>query len=167
MTKQVSHQTVRLSRGSHTCARAGMCVMELASVLSRNSSRTGPAQSRLSLALFSGGTTTRLTPTGGRTFTPYAANAVGTRRKRKIERRRAAHCLAVSRSIQPWLGLSGIPQRLSAMLSGSGAGAYAAFILARPNAHSTALALLDDLVRMGGIAVFPDTAPPSWRPAKR
>lgn len=160
-----SHQTVKLSRGRHDRPEDGMCVMELASVLAGGPFTDQPRSVSPVIGAFLRTYNDVVDQDRRADLYRYAAKAVGTRRKRTLERHRAARCLAVSRSVDPWLGMTGVRERIFAVAIGYGK--YAGRTLGRSGAHAEALALIDELVRMGGTSIFPDTAPPSWREVRK
>ncbi len=142
-----------------------MCVMELASVLAGGRFTDQPRSVSPVIGAFLRIYNDVVDAERRADLYPYAAKAVDTRRQRTVERRRAARCLAMSRSVEPWLGIARLRARIFA--AGNGYGAYAALALARCGAHADALALLDELVRMGGTSGVPDTAPSSWRRVRK
>jgi hypothetical protein len=90
---ELSHQTVRLSRGRHATPAHGMCVMELASVLAGE--RFGDHPHSVSPVI--GGLLRHYNDAvdGERrqALIPYAALVVGTRASGDVERERARRCV--------------------------------------------------------------------------
>jgi len=146
----VSHQTVRLSAGGHSHAAAGMCVMELSSVLAGEAFGDSPRAVCPVIAMFLRYYNDLLDDRRRQQLIPYAAHVVGTRADARTEARRARLCrrwvLSVARPgfrRRPFWTMLGLrrSQRHDA------AAAYAALVAAAsPDYHARALELLDSLI---------------------
>jgi hypothetical protein len=142
-----SHQTVRLARGRHASHHAGVCVMELASMLADE-----PFSDRAR----------SISPTIGAVLRTYndgvddvlrqdlyavAAVIVGTAARRSVERERISRCLSFAYDHGTQL-----PGRRAALglATSEAAGALAARAALDVGAHDELLALVDELVEMSG-----------------
>src|SRR4051794_1008396 len=94
-----SHQTVRLSPGRHRSPNAGVCVMELASMLAEEpfSDRAGTVSPVIGafLRTYNDG----LDDERRQDLYPIASLVVGTARARAVEDERAARCLHFAREL--------------------------------------------------------------------
>jgi hypothetical protein len=164
-----SHQTVRLARGRHASRRAGVCVMELASMLAHE-----PFSDR----------TPSISPTIGAFLRTYndgldqerrqdlysvAAAIVGTASGRAVERERIDRCLAFALRHG---GRTPASRASLALATPEPAGAWAALTALKSGAHDEALSLVDELVapssrraRWRRVA-DPARAPAKWAGAK-
>jgi hypothetical protein len=154
MSPEPSHQTVRLSRGRHRSPSAGVCVMELASMLggepfSDRSRSVSPVIGAF-LRTYNDG----VDDLRRQDLYRVAAEVVGTAEGREAERRRAALCLAFAREH----GLAAPRGRgAMAMATPEAAGTHAArAALAAEDGHTAALAFVERLVAVRG--------PTAWRP---
>src|ERR1051326_9010290 len=88
----VSHQTVRLEAGNHPHAAAGMCVLELASVLSDDEFDAYPASVCPVIAAFLRCYNDLVDDRRRQDLIGCAAAVVGSRATRDVETRRARLC---------------------------------------------------------------------------
>jgi hypothetical protein len=141
-----SHQVVRLSRGRHAAPDAGVCAMELASMLAHE-----PFSDR----------SPSISPTIGAFLRTYndgvdddrrqdlyavAAAVVGTAGSRSVERARINTCLLFA--MRNGSGTRS-PRASLALATPEPAGAWAAMTALESGAHDDALALIDELVALG------------------
>lgn len=159
MTDQIpSHQTVRLSRGRHKSVAEGACVMELASMLAGEAFTDDPRSVSPVIADFLRTYNDLLDDDRRQDLYRYAAEVVGTRARRRVERRRARECrrwacAAVERSLRGpwgrrvWTVLRLVPRCDTAAKTA----AYTAVWSAEPDddaAHLAALELIERLISM-------------------
>jgi hypothetical protein len=145
-----SHQTVRLSAGGHADAGAGMCVMELASVLAGEAFSPYPESVCPVIAIFLRYYNDLLDDGRRQELIPYAAHVVGTRADSQTEARRARACRRwVARIARPGLRHRPVWTLLGLRRGqrNNAAAAYAALVAAAsPDYHEPALRLLDRLI---------------------
>jgi hypothetical protein len=149
----VSHQTVTLSRGKHTSARSGACVMELASMLAGEEFTDRPASVCPVVAAFLRAYNDAVDDRRRQDLYRYASAAVGTRAPAAIMRRRATRCLDEMRALRRWPlgtliaprtlpdsvpGMERLAGRLARELQRSGIGS-----------HERAMRLMDELLAIG------------------
>ena len=91
-TGLVSHQTVRLSKGRHPSPAAGMCVMELASVLAGEPFTDHPRSVSPVIGAFLRAYNDLTDDRRRQDLKPLAADAVGTRGRTQVELARLARC---------------------------------------------------------------------------
>jgi hypothetical protein len=96
----VSHQTARLFAGRHADPREGVCVMELASLLSGEPFGDAPHSVCPVLAGFLRGYNDRLDHARRQDLIRFAAEAVGTRADSGVEAARARRCLEFALTIR-------------------------------------------------------------------
>jgi hypothetical protein len=139
------HQTVRLSPGTHASPDDGMCVMELASVLSGERFSDRPRAVCPVIAAFLRRYNDSVDDARRRDLLPFAAKAVGTRGSHVDRRDRARRCVEWN----PEAG--GAPRRrlLFASTAAAHADAAARVAAADPRRHRRALRLVEDLVAVG------------------
>jgi hypothetical protein len=142
-----SHQTVRLARGRHASQQAGVCVMELASMLanepfSDRSRSISPTIGAL-LRTYNDG----LDDVRRQDLYAVAAAIVGTAARRSVERERISLCLTFAQ--QQGMPLPGRRAALG-LATSEAAGALAARAGLDAGAHDETLALVDQLVALGG-----------------
>lgn len=161
MSGTANHQTVRIARGRHASPADGACVMELASMLAGERFSDRPRCVDPVIGAFLRAYNDRLGYVRRQGLYPFAARAVGTRRGRRLTRRRRDLCLAwagllagdagtVSRRLALWRARAWIALVLGvapALRLGGGAGIYAARRAVASDDHDGALALLDALLR--------------------
>lgn len=147
-----SHQTVRLSAGRHGSPAQGVCVMELASMLAGERFSDHPRTACPVIAAFLRAYNDHVDDARRQDLLPYAAEVVGTRAIRDVTLARAELCRRfVERLEGP--GGSGLRGRLTRRAGPKRLGARAgrAAALNRERwAHSTALALVETLIRCDG-----------------
>jgi len=90
---ELSHQTVRLSRGRHGSPSLGMCVMELASTLAGERFSDHPHSVSPVIAGLLRQYNDAVDDERRQALIPYAALAVGTRSSKEVERARARRCV--------------------------------------------------------------------------
>jgi hypothetical protein len=147
MSTVPSHQTVRLSRGRHASRSAGACVMELASMLADEPFSDRSRSISPTIGAFLRTYNDGVDDASRQDLYPVAAAVVGTAARRSVERERISRCLAFA---------SEHGARLPGRRAGLGlatpeaAGSWAALMALRTGAHADALALVDELVALGG-----------------
>jgi hypothetical protein len=94
-----SHQTIRLSRGSHAGPHQGACVMELASMLAGEPFGDHPACASPVIAALLRAYNDRVGDERRQALRPYAALVVGTRGDDGVEAARAARCRTWTRDM--------------------------------------------------------------------
>ena len=156
-----SHQTVRLAAGSHGDPGAGVCVVELASMLADEPFSAYPSCVCPVIAAFMRTYNDLVDDRRRQDLLPYAAAVVGTRATESEERTRARLCRAwVTRIAAPaflqrpfWTTLS-----LNRAVRNGAAATYAAMVAVNTEVpgerHRSALALIDELLAV-------PTAPPT------
>jgi predicted component of type VI protein secretion system len=155
MSPEPSHQTVRLSRGRHRSPSAGVCVMELASMLggepfSDRSRSVSPVIGAF-LRTYNDG----IDDERRQDLYRVAADVVGTAEGREAERRRAAMCLAFARE-HGLLAPRGRGAMAMATPEAAGTHAARAALLTVHDGHAAALAFVERLIAVRG--------PTAWRP---
>jgi hypothetical protein len=159
----ISHQTVRLGKGRHSSPAAGMCVMELASVLAGEPFSDHPRAVCPVIASLLRTYNDVVDPERRQRLIPYAAAVVGTRAGRGVRRRRAARCAAwaTERGGRPHGRQSrrGLAGGYRARL-GAGGTAMARWAIAtmRPlddDDHAAVLALIDELIELDSTPTAP------------
>ena len=158
----ISHQTVRLSRGSHVSRADGVCVMELASMLAGERFSDHPKSVSRVIAAFLRAHNDAIDDTRRQDLYRCAAQVVGTRTTRATERARLARCERELADLHPRRrpkSMRWIPRTLRALAPSSSISGCLDHLAKRlcmsDDGHRRALALVDDLV---GIQVPP--APP-------
>lgn len=152
----VSHQTVRLTRGSHRAPADGACVMELASMLAGEEFSDRPRSVCPVIGAFLRSYNDSIDDDARQRLYSYAAKVVGTRGGRRARRARARRCRRFAAG-RPWPLLAG---RWSGERAGIRAGLAAADPSAGPG-REAALRFLDELISTG--ACRPDEAPVTHR----
>jgi hypothetical protein len=121
---ELSHQTVKLSRGRHGAPMLGMCVMELASTLAGERFSDHPRSVSPVIAGLLRQYNDGVDDDRRQALIPYAALCVGTRASREVERERARRCrewaIAHGRPLPRWR------LALARLRSGPSCGAWAA-----------------------------------------
>ena len=92
-----SHQTVRLARGRHASRQAGVCVMELASMLAHEPFSDRARSVSPTIGAFLRTYNDGLDDTRRQDLYPVASAIVGTAGRRGVERARISRCLAFAR----------------------------------------------------------------------
>jgi hypothetical protein len=147
-----SHQTARLSRGSHTKPEEGVCVMELASMLAGERFTDHPRSVCPVIAAFLRTYNDRVDDDRRQDLYAYAAEVVGTRADRTSRRARLDLCQRfadrVAREAAPR------PPSLPCFGRAEWTGRRAALAAAEAShrrGHSMALALLDALIAVAPV----------------
>jgi hypothetical protein len=155
-----SHQTVRLARGRHASQHAGVCVMELASMLAHEPFSDRARSISPTIGAFLRTYNDGLDDDRRQDLYPVAAAVVGSAARRAVERERVNQCLAFAREHG-----GGLPGRRAALgLAAPGAaGAWAARTALDAGVHDEALALVDELIALGGA---PSRWPRAFDPAR-
>ncbi len=154
MATQPSHQTVRLCRGKHSSPAQGVCVMELASMLAGEPFTDRPACADPVIGGFLRAYNDTVDRERRQDLYAVAAQVVGTAAGPAAERARAARCLAFAeahrRPRTRWGRRRHAPS-LAGHLGKDAPGVLAVRSLGRIDDadHADALALVDELVRMG------------------
>jgi hypothetical protein len=143
MAAPISHQTVRLSAGRHRSAHAGVCVMELASMLAdeRFSDRAATVSPVIGafLRTYNDG----LDDERRQDLYPVASLIVGSAARRSVEDERGSRCLAFARRLGARLPRG---RAALALRTPEAAGSIAALAALRAGAHEEALAFVQELV---------------------
>lgn len=160
---ELSHQTVRLSRGRHGAPMLGMCVMELASTLAGERFSDHPRSVSPVIGALLRQYNDSVNDERRQALIPYAALVVGTRGSGEAERERALRCV---RWVAERSG-SRVPRWRAAVARfgrASACGAWAAACVdPRDDAQLAELrGLLDDLIG----PVLEPVAPPAGEPAR-
>jgi hypothetical protein len=155
----VSHQTVRLARGRHASRSAGVCVMELASMLAHEPFSDRARSISPTLGAFLRTYNDGLDDDRRQDLYPVAAAVVGTAARRSVERERISRCLAFAREH----GVRRAGRRAAlGLATPEAAGAWAACAALDSQVHAEALALIDELVALGGRrSLWPRAADPA------
>ncbi len=141
-----SHQTVRLARGRHASRHAGVCVMELASMLADEPFSDRPSSVSPTIGAFLRTYNDGLDDERRQDLYSVAAAIVGTANGRAVERERVGRCLTFALGH----GARTPARRASlALATPEPAGAWAAIAALESAAHDEALALVDELVALG------------------
>src|SRR5919197_4677311 len=140
-----SHQTVRLARGRHASRHAGVCVMELASMLADEPFSDRARCISPTIGAFLRTYNDGLDDERRQDLYPVAAAIVGTAARRAVERERINRCLAFAQQHGTRL-----PGRRAALglATPEAAGALAARAALEAGAHAEALSLVDELVAL-------------------
>jgi hypothetical protein len=175
---------IRLTPGSHSSPREGVCVVELASIIARERFTDHPRCVCPVVGAFLRGFNDRAPYAERQRLAPYAARIVGSRSTRRVTNERRDLCLAWS-GAEPGRGTARrlaarIAMRLRiavfcglgpALRSREGAGQYASRALSARRDSDGAFELLEALLAIGSRG--PSGAPPSatrdngHRPASR
>jgi hypothetical protein len=141
-----SHQTVRLARGRHASRQAGVCVMELASMLADEPFSDRPTSVSPTIGAFLRTYNDGVDDERRQELYSVAAAIVGSASSRRVERERIDRCLAFAlrhRTQRPG------PRASLALATPEPAGTWAAVAALEAGAHEEALALVDELVALG------------------
>lgn len=155
---QVSHQTIKLSRGKHASPEHGACVMELASMLAGERFSDHPRSVSRPLASFLRGYNDLLDEKRRQDLYAYAARTVGTAGPSAVEDARVVRLIAwgdelwdrrASRSLLARLRRS--RTRGERRRDAEPAGSYAVRAIGKitDQRHAEALALVDELIGIG------------------
>src|SRR4051812_38914408 len=140
------HQTVRLARGRYRSAHAGVCVMELASMLAHEPFSDRSPSISPTIGAFLRTYNDGLADERRQDLYAVAALIVGSVRGRATERLRINACLEFA--LAHGSGLPS-PRASLAMATPEPAGAWAAMTALESGAHEDALKLVDELVALG------------------
>ena len=143
----VSHQVARLARGRHASPTVGVCAMELASMLAHEPFSDRSPSISPTIGAFLRTYNDGLDDERRQDLYAVAAAVVGSASGRAAERRRVNACLAFA--LRHGTGIPA-PRASLAMATPEPAGAWAAMTALESGAHDEALALLDELVALGG-----------------
>jgi len=160
-----SHQTVRLSRGRHASRHAGVCVMELASMLAHEPFSDRSRSISPTIGAFLRTYNDGLDDDRRQDLYPVAAAIVGSAARRSVEHERINRCLAFAREHGGRL-----PGRRAALglATPEAAGAWAAKMALATGAHEESMELVDELVALGRRASrWPRAADPARVLAER
>jgi hypothetical protein len=140
------YQVVRLARGRHASPAAGVCAMELASMVAHEPFSDRSPSISPTIGAFLRTYNDGLPDDRRQDLYAVAALVVGSARGRTVERRRVNHCLAFA-----FAHGTGLPSARAslAMATPEPAGAWAAMAALETEAHADALALVDELVALG------------------
>ena len=146
-----THQTVKLSRGSHLSREYGACVMELASMLSGERFSDRPRSVCPVIAAYLRTYNDRIDDGRRQDLYAYAARVVGSRATRTAERERAELCLGWRHELTGRMPFAGREWRLgrSCRLWIAHEAALAAARSTMPDAHPRALAFIDRMLEVG------------------
>jgi hypothetical protein len=156
MMTSTSHQTVRLSRGKHVSPAEGACVMELASMLGGEPFSDHPLSVCPVIGAFLRTYNDSVDDRRRQDLYAYASRVVGSRASYHVERTRQAHLEQWTKEIRRqrhkrlrlprWLGL------LCAGAATDIQAAVAVYEVTRGGSrgHARALALIDELLAIGG-----------------
>ncbi len=156
----ISHQTIKLSRGRHSSPEHGACVMELASMLAGESFSDHPRSVSRPIASFLRGYNDLLDDTRRSDLYRYAAQTVGTAGSGPVEEARVARLLAWGDELWRQRSARSILERLrlrraekERSTDPEPAGTYAVHAIGKvtDETHVAALALVDELIAMGGV----------------
>ncbi len=154
----VSHQTIKLSRGRHSSAEHGACVMELASMLAGEGFSDHPRSVSRPIASFLRGYNDLLDDRRREDLYRYAAQAVGTAGSDALEDERAARLLdwanrlwerRAARSVIDRIRLRRVQRERSTDPEPAGTYAVHAIGKVTDEMHTSALALVDELITIG------------------
>ena len=152
---QVTHQTIRLSKGKHTSKEHGACVMELASMLADEPFSDHPASVCPVIGSLLRAYNDSIDDRRRQDLYAYAARVVDSRGSAELERLRTDH-------VSAWMAKPGarrwtrflFPARLRALspkppLDVLGASAVRSLSTHDDRTHAKMLALIDGLLAMG------------------
>ena len=157
----ISHQTIKLSRGRHSSPEHGACVMELASMLAGESFSDHPRSVSRPIASFLRGYNDLLDDTRRADLYRYAAQTVGTAGPAWVEKARVSRLLAWGDDHWQQRSARSILERMRVRRAQKErstdpepAGTYAVHAIGKitDRTHAVALALVDELIAMGGTA---------------
>ena len=163
----INYQTIKLSRGRHSSPEHGACVMELASMLAGEGFTDHPRSVSRPIASFMRGYNDLLDDRRREDLYRYAAQSVGTAGTWAVEEARAARLLAwadqqwerrAARSVLDRMRLRRASRDRST--DPEPAGTYAVHAIGKVNdeRHAAALALVDELIAIGGEPFAPSAA---------
>jgi hypothetical protein len=141
-----SHQTVRLARGRHASQSAGVCVMELASMLAHERFSDRAPSISPTIGAFLRTYNDGLDDERRQDLYSVAAAIVGSARGRAVERVRIGLCLDFALR---WGARRPASRASLALATPEPAGSWAALAALESGAHAEALELVDTLVAVG------------------
>ncbi len=141
-----SHQTVRLTRGRHASRHAGVCVMELASMLADEPFSDRAPSISPTIGAFLRTYNDGLDDDRRQDLYSIAAAIVGSASRRAVERERINRCLEFALNHH---GRTPASRASLALATPEPAGAWAAMAALEAGAHEEALELVDELVALG------------------
>ena len=152
-----SHQTVKLARGKHTSPRDGVCVMELASMLSGEGFSDRPYCVSPAIGGFLRAYNDFIDDRLRQDLLRLASEVVGTRGTPEIEQMRVRRVIQWGQSLRrphPWSKLAAYTHTFRARGDDLNPDEAAAFAVRgigrkRTRAHPEALALVDELIACG------------------
>jgi hypothetical protein len=155
---EVSHQTIKLSRGRHVSPEQGACVMELASMLAGERFSDHPRSVSPAIGSFLRGYNDLVDDERRQDLYAYASKTVGTAAPRHVEMARAERLIAWGD--EQWQRRSGrwVLARLRSTRARNerrsdpeAAGTYAVRSISkvREHTHAAALLLIDELIAIG------------------
>jgi hypothetical protein len=169
----VTYQTIRLSKGKHTSKEHGACVMELASMLADEPFSDHPASVCPVIGSLLRAYNDSIDDRRRQDLYAYAAKVVGSRGSKQLERERAEHVSAwmARPNARRWTRFL-LPARLRAVgpkppLDVLGASAVRSLSTHDDRTHAKMLALIDDLLAIGGPDQAPSAASPASAPSPR
>ncbi len=157
-TPAATHQTLRLSRGSHRSPRDGACVVELASLLAGEPFSDHPASVCPMIAAFLRVYNDLIDDVRRQDLYRYAAAAVGTRGPHELRAARARRAVAWATAaydrggrLHRWFSEPAPDFDADPAEVPEAAGRYAAYAatLDRRDRHDVALSFLDELIALG------------------
>ncbi len=147
----VSHQTVRLSRGRHASQSAGVCAMELASMLAHEPFSDRPRSVSPTIGAFVRTYNDGLDDARRQDLYAISAAIIGTAARRRIERERVSLCLAFAVKHG---GRFPSSRASLAVATPEVAGSWAAQTALANDLHDEARELLDRLTALGRRRTF-------------
>jgi hypothetical protein len=169
----VSYQTIALSKGRHAAPQEGVCVMELASMLSGESFNDRPQSVCPVIGSFLRAYNDRIDDIRRQDLYAYAAKVVGSRGSQHAQLARAERLNAWALELRwsRWLQRL-VPARLRRLVSTPRSelvGSHAVCAIRRHDdkTHAEVLALIDELLTIGGPEPPPTrrAQPPAERPS--
>jgi hypothetical protein len=158
----MSHQTVRLSRGRHASRSAGVCAMELASMLAHEPFSDRPRSVSPTIGAFVRTYNDGLDDVRRQDLYAISAAIIGTASRRKVERERVSRCLEFALEHG---GRFPSSRATLAIATPEVAGSWAAQVALGKGLHDEARELIDELAGLGRRRTF--TAIPEPEPAHR
>jgi hypothetical protein len=159
-----SYQTITLSKGKHDSPEDGACVMELASMLGGEPFSDHPASVCPVIGSFLRAYNDRIDDGRRQDLYAYAARVVGSRASEHVQQARAERvsAWALELRLSRWVRLH-VPARLRALAPTPpsdlvGSHAVCAIAQHTDKTHAKVLALIDELLAIGGCEP-PPTAP--------
>jgi hypothetical protein len=155
---EVSHQTIKLSKGKHSSPEHGACVMELASMLAGERFSDHPRSVSRPIASFLRSYNDLIDDERRQDLYRYAAQTVGTVEGRQVENARIERLIAWGDEMWDRRSGQSVLERLKRSRvrkerrrDPEAAGSYAVHAIPRVSEeiHADALALVDGLIAMG------------------